>query len=319
MGFQDRDYYRDDEPTWWARSARTRVTYALMLLLGVVFVAQVLGSNPARGRPDTILAVASFQADAITSGQVWRVLTTHLVHSRDALLLVGMTIWAVYFFGHRVETALGSPEFIAFLFSAALIGSLGQLAAVLLAGQPDAVTYGSGPVLTAMLVLFIVKFPHLETVVIITMPAWVLAGIVIAFELLGEFGGGFARSGLGAYLAAAAFALLYSRVPTPLTELFRLRPRATRPAPRATRLKLFRTPPDSTADLADDRTARDILDAFAPSSSPRAAAPALDEHLEAKLDEVLEKVSRSGRASLTGEEESILNRASEIYKQRKNS
>ena len=40
MGIQDRDYYRDDEPTWWAGTVNLRVTYALMVLLGVVFVVQ---------------------------------------------------------------------------------------------------------------------------------------------------------------------------------------------------------------------------------------------------------------------------------------
>jgi len=43
----------------------------------------------------------------------------------------------------------------------------------------------------------------------------------------------------------------------------------------------------------------------------------VDEQLEAKLDQVLEKVARFGRESLTSEEQQILQRASEIYKRRR--
>ena len=43
----------------------------------------------------------------------------------------------------------------------------------------------------------------------------------------------------------------------------------------------------------------------------------LDEHLEAKLDAVLEKVARFGQASLTDAERQILLKASEIYKRKR--
>jgi hypothetical protein len=47
------------------------------------------------------------------------------------------------------------------------------------------------------------------------------------------------------------------------------------------------------------------------------AGRSVDEQLEEKLDQVLEKVSRTGRESLTPEENQILLRASEIYKRRR--
>jgi hypothetical protein len=48
------------------------------------------------------------------------------------------------------------------------------------------------------------------------------------------------------------------------------------------------------------------------------AAPSdVDEHLEAKVDAVLEKVGRSGKESLTSAEREILLRASEIYKKKR--
>ena len=47
------------------------------------------------------------------------------------------------------------------------------------------------------------------------------------------------------------------------------------------------------------------------------ASSDVDEHLDAKLDAVLEKLSRHGRESLTESERAILQRASEIYKKKR--
>jgi hypothetical protein len=53
----------------------------------------------------------------------------------------------------------------------------------------------------------------------------------------------------------------------------------------------------------------------AASSAP---APESDEHLEAKVDALLEKVGRTGQASLTASEREFLQKASEVYKKRRN-
>jgi hypothetical protein len=49
--------------------------------------------------------------------------------------------------------------------------------------------------------------------------------------------------------------------------------------------------------------------------SPRSGD--VDEHLEAQVDAVLEKVSRHGQDSLTDSEREILFRASEVYKKKR--
>jgi membrane associated rhomboid family serine protease len=315
MGFQDRDYYREDAPTWWARSSGTRATTTLMALLVLVFVAQVVGSNPGRGRPDRILEAARLDPQAVALGQVWRLVTAHLVHDRSALLVVALTVWAAYYFGRRVEEKLGTREYVGFLLSTALLVSASTLLAGLFGVENGAFDYGSGPVLAAVLVLFACHFPRLQAFLIVAMPAWVLAAIVLGLDLIGEFGGGLARAGVGAYVTAIVWGMAFSRSDRFFTRLFS----RTAAPPRAARLKLHRTPPDPATDAAkDDRVAREILGAYtAPRAPARPAAPGLDEQLEAKLDQVLEKVSRSGRDSLTGEEQGILSRASEIYKQRR--
>jgi hypothetical protein len=51
--------------------------------------------------------------------------------------------------------------------------------------------------------------------------------------------------------------------------------------------------------------------------SPRVEAPAEDEQLEAKMDAILEKISRAGKESLTESERQVLLRASEVFKRRR--
>ena len=100
------------------------------------------------------------------------------------------------------------------------------------------------------------------------------------------------------HLAGAAFALAYYkghwRVVNGVSWLQGLRRQVTRP-----RLRVYR---------------EGSPEAVAVTTPPVSQA---DEQLEAKLDAVLEKVARSGQASLTENEKQILFRASEIYKRRR--
>jgi len=53
------------------------------------------------------------------------------------------------------------------------------------------------------------------------------------------------------------------------------------------------------------------------STSSAVRVPAADEHLEAKMDAILEKISRVGKDNLTESEREFLLRASEIFRRRR--
>ena len=101
------------------------------------------------------------------------------------------------------------------------------------------------------------------------------------------------------HLAGAAFALAYYklhwRVLDWLPDLRRRLSRTERPS-----LRVYR--PEEKEPVA-----------VAAAKGPAA----MDEHLEAKVDAVLEKVAKSGQASLNDAERRILLRASEIYKRKR--
>ena len=80
-----------------------------------------------------------------------------------------------------------------------------------------------------------------------------------------------------------------------------------------TKLRIFQ---EQQEKIPEPATASVIHAAGSP--APVASA-GLDEHFEAKLDEVLDKVNKSGKGSLTEAEQKVLLRASEIYKKRRRS
>ena len=325
MGIQDRDYYRDDEPTWWANAARARITYGLMLLIAAVFVVQVVGSDrPGRGgRDDALLLGGLYDLESTLRGQVWRPVTSFFVHRRDSLLVVGLALWAFYYFGSRVEAKYGSPEYAAYLAATVAVVAAAKLAAGLAGVEAGRQTYGSLPLLCSVLTLFVCVSPRSQLFLGFNVPTVVLTLVPFGFTLGLELEGGPVASGLVALPVAVAWSLLYHRLDPRLSRRLGLdRLLGVAGSARGPRLKVARTPVETPRerDVATDQAARDILSAY---SRPAAPAPApatpvaLDEQLEAKLDQVLEKVSRSGKDSLTGDEQNILRRASELYKQRR--
>jgi hypothetical protein len=154
-------------------------------------------------------------------------------------------------------------------------------------------------------VLFACHYPR-ETVNlfgVLPLPAWVLAALFVGLSL------GFSRSGWVVTLVAALLGCVYYRTGSYAGPTW-WPPRPT--AARRPQLRVVRPePPDPDEDepsAAESRVA---------AHAPRGAAPPGDEQLEARLDGVLEKVSRYGQQSLTPEEREILFRASELYKRRR--
>jgi hypothetical protein len=88
--------------------------------------------------------------------------------------------------------------------------------------------------------------------------------------------------------------------------------------PPRRRLKTYQPPDHPDEDLPSDSEPEPEPTRARPATATATASRAsVDEHLEAKLDQVLEKVARSGRESLSPEENEILLRASEVYKRRR--
>jgi membrane associated rhomboid family serine protease len=305
MGIYDREYYRRDGPGFLRYfSEHGRVCKWLIGINVVVFIAQTLTGG------DQGLVTEAFDLSArdLLNGEVWRLLTAAFLHGGIWHIVFNMLLlwWA----GAEMEDLYGPWEFLAFYLVAAVVGNLAQVGYY-------AVTYGfpfdpsiprgalsaigaSGAVM-GVIVLYAFHYPFRRILVffVLPMPVWLAVVLAVAVDVLGlqEVGGGIA---VACHLGGAAFGALYYWRHWRLLQLWNwLRSRRpTRP-----RLRVYRE--------------EEVPAPRAPVAVAAAPRSDVDEHLEAKLDEVLEKVARFGQDSLTESERQILFRASEVYKKRR--
>jgi membrane associated rhomboid family serine protease len=320
MGIYDREYYRREGPSFLeSLTNRGKVCKWLILANVVCFVIQLLTMRPMeptfpglegmpmpRG-PGWFTDWFILDVNKVMQGQVWRLLTCAFLHDEGNLAHILFNMLFLWWFGHDVEDLYGPREFLAFYLTAAVFAS-GAFVAAHLAGLSGSRALGASGAVTAVMVLFATHYPSRIILLFffLPVPVWLLVIFFVAQDLFGLLGGG-GRGGVAvsAHLGGAAFGFVYHqchwRITSILPDLRSWWRGFKRPRARP-RLRVYREEEPVTPVHA------------APSPPPQSAA---DEHLEAQVDEVLAKVARSGKESLTQTEQEILLRASEIYKKRR--
>lgn len=305
MGIQDRDYYRDGSRSLFDSWARQGVTVWLIAITCGVFFGQCVTGDPLRS---PLVGIGAFWSPDILDGEVWRLVTPLFLHASIWHLFCNMLV--LYFIGSRLEELYGRWEFLAVYLVSGIFASsvkFGLESAGIGAPVPS---LGASGAISALVVIFAFRFPREQILVfgILPMPVWVAASLFVALDALGALGVG--RKGIGyvAHLSGALFGLLYYQTGFRFGDLFARRERSLRERARP---QLRIVPAE-----ADEPTPEPV--GAAVESPPRSAeAGALDEQLEARLDQVLAKVSKYGQESLTPEEREILFKASELYKRRR--
>ncbi len=294
MGIQDRDYYREG-PSFLDRVGQQGATVWLIAITVGVFFGQAL-SGGVRG---PLTEVGALDARVI-QGEVWRLVTAAFLHADLWHLFFNMLV--LYWAGSRVEEVRGSREFVLFYLLSAVGSHLIYLAAQLVGVAPPGAAIGASGAVTATLILFAFHFPHAQVRLyfFIPMPVWLLAILFVGFDALAALRGG-GRIAYFAHLGGAFFGMLYFQTGVRFGRVLDRTPK-TRVRPK---LRLVPPPEESPVPVGAAVTA-----------APRASAPT-DEQLEAKLDAVLEKVSKHGPECLTPEEREIFYKAGELYKNRR--
>jgi membrane associated rhomboid family serine protease len=327
MGIYDRDYYREGSGGPNPFSHRMHACITLVALYAAVFVVQI-GTReekriPTQNHryivqygPGEFTEGMRLDANKVLNGEVWRIGTYAFAHDPVLFMPIVVNIIFLLWVGRYVEDIYGWKEFACFYLLAGLLSGVvfvGAAAALNLNGT----LIGPGGAITATLFLFALHYPRWA--VFGYVPIWVVAGFYVLNDALGFLGGRLHPAAFAAHAVGAAFAFIYHhyslRVSTWLPGLpSRGNPRAR----KAPKLHIFRdeTPPAEAAPSPAPAAAAPVPGT---ATAPAAAATAadMDEHLEAKLDEVLEKVKKHGQESLTEEERAVLFRASEIYKKRR--
>lgn len=322
MGIYDRDYYREDS-RWANPFARSQATLFLTLLLCFVFIIQLAGLDnrpggmrgrvpqPAQPR-DAVAETLELKVSGVLDGEVWRVVSYALVHqpgSRGILHILFTAVFLVWI-GRQVEDLYGSREYLGYFVLTSLIGGVAYTVVGAFT-RSDVPLLGPSGAVTAILVLFALHYPTRTLPLwFIPVPVWLIVAIYALVDIAWLANGHANPAAVAAHLAGAAFAFVY--------HTYTLRVLNWLPGGRGSSKTVRRAPRPKTRPRRDE-----------PQPEPAAAAAGaagavavgggspVDEHLEAKLDEVLEKVQRHGKESLTEDEREILLKASEIYKKRR--
>jgi membrane associated rhomboid family serine protease len=315
MGIYDRDYYRREGPSFLSSWVERGTACKWLIGANVIcFILQIVTRAPARVElPDGRSVPLPFimhepftdalllNVHQVLQGEVWRLLTAGFLHSVENPFHIIFNMLVLWWFGRQVEDELGPREFVTFYLVSIVGASLAYVAGAQLGIQRGNALGASGGV-TAVLVLCALYHPRMVVYLffILPVPIWGVVVFMVAkdsFDMLRR-----AENGIGytAHLGGAAFALVYYQWGGRLTRLWSgLSWPKRRPA-----LRIYHEEDDSAvrAHWA------------APAATPSGTH---SEHLEAEVDAILEKISRTGKESLTDREREVLLRASEAIKRRR--
>jgi membrane associated rhomboid family serine protease len=303
MGFQDRGYYRS--PTGGFTADWSAVNAIIVVNVAVWLANFILAGDLFRELVSLKLSLNDLlclRSDLPSRPwNAWTLLTYGFLHDGPSLETprAAYNIWHIvfnmltlWFFGRPVEAIMGRAEFIRFYCMAIVVAGLAWVIGERVSGLGgmSRLVGASGGVM-AVLAAFIWYYPR-ETVLIygvLPVPAWALGIIYLLSDLRGA-GSQAGNVAHVAHLAGAAFGLLYAWRGWSLDALTEAPARLLTNL-RRRRLRIVR-PDDKPAD-------RD------------------EPPLEQEVDRLLEKISRSGEASLTAAERDTLTRASRRLKDRR--
>lgn len=318
MGIYDREYYRGGGSGFLATlGAQGRVTSWLVGINVVCFLLQLLTRTRAGVFEDhlfdePITTALMLNVDAVLHGQVWRLLTYAFLHDTGSIWHILFNMLMLFWFGRQVEDTIGGREYLWFYLVSAVFAGLCFTAANLL-GFHGGLALGASGAVTAVLVLASIFNPRQVIYVffVLPVPIWGFVVFMVVQDLFGLLGRTSSGVATSAHLGGAAFGYVYYKLQWHLSGLWG-RLTAWRPAPSRSRAQLRIYREDDAPTPAPQPVAH--------SATTSTAAPGGlldDEHLEAQVDAILEKIPVVGMQGLTESERQVLLRASEAIKRRR--
>ncbi len=295
MGFEDRQYTRDDSMyggnrTGLGQYSIVGILIAINLIVWVIDTFSPRVINEVVGNEKIIVHWLNYwlSLDVRQPWRIWTFLTYGFAHAsiETSLFHILFNMFVLFMFGRPVAERLGRYEFLRFYLAAIVVSGLAFLLVRLLSGLPG-VTVGASGGTTAILILFIVWYPHqkLSLMGLVEVPAWTLGVGTIAYNLFLSLT---PNSGIAweAHLGGAAFGYLYFKQQWNLSWMNSLS--GWIPKPKS-KLGVF------NPDANDEKSVR----------------------LSEEGDRILAKISEQGEESLTRKERKTLERYSKSIRNRK--
>jgi membrane associated rhomboid family serine protease len=286
VGIYDRDYYRDETAGAGWLTGQAPVT-KLVVLTNVAVCILITVAHHVEGVA-AIASLITIEPSQVTQHyQVWRLVTGAFCH--DDLWHILWNLLMLWWFGRELEMLYGSREYLVFYLTAAVLSTL--VWSVAGAGQALPPPGASGAMM-AVMVVYTLYYPreriHMYGIFPVEMRWFLLLYLgVDAYLVLRH--GSFSVVRHTAQLAGAAYGLVFKLADLRLSRVVstRRRPRLRVVAPEVEQM-------------------------------PEPVMPhGLSETLEHRMDEILAKISREGRASLNDEERQILDEASRRLRDRR--
>jgi len=346
MGIENRDYYRRSSDyagqfgSWgggtsaWPPGVKYLIIANVIVFLLQMFISRPVteaeflqqtqieqdewDSYPQRERmlylsqmPHVSLITEAFQlqTEKVLRGQIWRIVTCAFCHSMGIFHILFNMLF-LFWFGKTLELMYGTREFLLFYFTAAIASSLAYIGLDLYTGDMIPAIGASGAVM-GVVMLYAIHYPRHTIRVYFFIPVeirWVVL-LYVLYDLhpvLLALSGNKQHTGIAhaAHLGGLAFGFLYWKMNWRLEHVWnKLRlPRFGRTVGARGNVRLHQPSVDRPASSRGSTTR--------PSNVRR-------EQSESAVDDILRKISQSGRESLTEQEEETLKQASEKYRDRR--
>jgi len=289
MGIENRDYLRSEGRSSFGGTFGGGLQ-TVKWIIGVnvaVFVLQVLTARS--GIVTEALALSP--GSVLERLQVWRLVTYAFCHSPFTVWHIFFNMFILWLVGRRLEPRYGSREFLLFYLGAVVVSGLVYVLLELVLARPGVAIGASGAVAAAF-ILFAILYPYEKWLLFFVIPVevrWLCAAYVIfdIHPVLLELGGAGAGGNVAhaAHLGGYLFGYLYHAQHWHLAETFGGIRRLKLPRRRPSHLKVYHPQRDSV-------------------------------EIEVRMDQILQKISEKGEASLTDEERAILADASRRLRNR---
>jgi len=303
MGIYDREYYRDKTRGAGWLSGVAPATKAIILINVGVFVAQKLFN----GSFDAWFAAQS--SEIFGHFQVWRLLTATFLHDVHPLHIL-MNMLFLWMVGREMESFYGTRDFVAMYVAAAVFSTLCWAVADRFGPHPGAPMIGASGAVMAVAVLYTLYYPRREIMLFIfPVEMWMLLGIYLGYDFIQFLSNSPEPVAYASHLGGAAFGYLFKVGDLRLSRLE----------------KVFRRPPRLRIVSAEAREVTSSRPTIGPTWSPGTASATRptpttvipEEQFDEKLDEILVKIAREGRGTLSDQENWILDEASRRARNRR--
>ncbi len=297
MGYQERDYYRDDENNDPLGIRSLSMTTKIIIVTAIVYLVDMFFG----GENHTVTRQLGLHADWwVNPWNFYQLLTHGFTHDWRNIQHILFNMLGLWFFGQMLEERWGGLGLLRYyLVSIVFCGLVWSARHFFLIGDERGWCVGASGGVTAVIILFCLYYPQARILMMFfPMPAWAAGLLIVLMNLAGidfKTEANAPRSAFDAHLAGAVFALAVWGLKIDFG-----------------RMRWFNIPGGWLRKVKGWFKSRPDLRVHS-----EAAYRDEDDDLEAEGDRILAKISTQGDASLTAKERRTLEQYSRLMRDKR--